>query len=282
MKQPAAKSQLGYRIGCIFPNGTGKYDNSYFTMILKGIEEEIISQGQQLSFISPAAELEENPLKMNWLLAPEQTDAVISFVGPDRPLFERFSKMPFILIGGKQKDYETVCVDKSGGASELLHHLYDLGHRDIAYIGPLNDERCRAFRFEAMQYGISLRDECMIESGNWEMEGGCTGAKQLLTLKQRPTAVFAASDRLAFGIMHELQDAGLRIPSDISVVGYDNLPESQIIYPALTTVDINKEGTGRLAVRLLLERIRNPQRENAIHTLPTRLIIRNSTGKVKK
>ena len=56
MKQPAAKSQLGYRIGCIFPNGTGKYDNSYFTMILKGIEEEIISQGQQLSFISPAAE----------------------------------------------------------------------------------------------------------------------------------------------------------------------------------------------------------------------------------
>ena len=282
MKQPAAKSQLGYRIGCIFPNGTGKYDNTYFTMIFKGIEEEIITQKQQLSFISPAAELEENPLKMNWMLAPEQTDAVISFVGPDRPIFERFSKMPFVLIGGERKDYETVCVDKTGGATELFHHLYDLGHRDIAYIGPLNDGRCRAFRFEAMQCGISLRDDCMIESGNWEMEAGHICAKRLLALPQRPTAVFAANDRLAFGIMHELQDSGLRIPRDISVAGYDNLPESQIIYPALTTVDINKEGTGRLAVRLLLERIRNPQRENAIHTLPTRLIIRKSTGKVIK
>ena len=282
MKHPAAKSQLGYRIGCIFPNGIGKYDNTYYTTIFKGIEEEIISQGQQLSFISPAAELEENPLKMNWLLAPEQTDAVISFVGPDRPLFERFSKMPFILIGGNHKDYETVCIDKSGGTSELLRHLYDLGHRDIAYVGPLNDGRCRAFRFEAMQYGISLRNDCMIESGNWEMEAGHTCAKQLLALSQRPTAVFAASDRLAFGIMHELQDAGLQIPRDISVVGYDNLPESKIIYPSLTTVDINKEGTGRLAVRLLLERIRNPQRENAIHTLPTKLIIRKSTGMIEK
>ena len=190
-------------------------------MIFKGIEEEITRQGQQLSFLSPAAELEENPLKMNWLLAPEQTDAVISFVGPDRPLFERFSKMPFILIGGEQKDHETVCIDKSGGAAELLHHLFDLGHRDIAYIGPLSDGRCRAFRFEAMQCGLSLRDDCMIESGNWGMEAGHTGAKRLLALTRRPTAVFAASDRLAFGIMHELQDAGLRIPRDISVAGYD-------------------------------------------------------------
>ena len=150
------------------------------------------------------------------------------------------------------------------------------------YIGPLNDKRCRAFSFEAMQYGISLRDDCMIESGNWEIEAGHTGVKRLLALTQRPTAVFAAADRLAFGIMHELQDAGLRIPCDISVAGYDNLPESQIIYPSLTTVDINKEGTGRLAVQLLLERIRNPQRENVIHTLPTKLIVRKSTGKVIK
>lgn len=282
MKQPGAKSQLGYRIGCIFPNGTGKYDDTYFTMIFKGIEEEIANQGQQLSFLSSATELEENPLKMNWLLAPEQTDAVLSFVGPDSPLFERFSQMPFILIGGESKDCETVCIDKSGGAAELLRHLYDLGHRDIAYIGPLNDGRCRAFRFEAMQRGLSLRDDCMIESGCWGMEPGRTGAKRLLALEQRPTAVFAASDRLAFGVMHELQDAGLRIPRDISVAGYDNLPESRIVYPALTTVDINKEGTGRLAVRLLLDRIRNPQRENATHTLPTRLVIRTSTGKVVK
>ena len=66
------------------------------------------------------------------------------------------------------------------------------------------------------------------------------------------------------------------------MAGYNNLPESRIVYPALTTVDINKEGTGRLAVRLLLDRIRNPQRENATHTLPTRLVIRTSTGKVVK
>ena len=97
-KAPKAKSPLGYRIGCIFPNNIRKYESSYYNMFFRGIEDQIAKEGHQISFIMSANELDENPLKLNWYLSPEQTDGIISFVGDDSPVFERFSKLPFILI----------------------------------------------------------------------------------------------------------------------------------------------------------------------------------------
>ena len=279
MKQPGAKSQLGYRIGCIFPANIRKYESSYYNMIFKGIEDQIAQDGHQLSFIMSATELDENPLKLNWYLSPDQTDGIISFVGDDSPLFERFSKLPFILIGGDFKGYDNVCVDKTFGVHELVEHLYSLGHRDIAYIGPFQDLRYRSFRFETIQKELAIRQECMIECG-WDFESALLAAHRLLELEKRPTAVFAASDTIAIGLMHAIQDAGLRIPRDISVAGYDDLPESSIVYPPLTTISINKIGSGKLAVRLLLDRIRNPESNPSCHILPVSLVIRSSTGKV--
>ncbi len=280
MKQPGAKSQLGYRIGCIFPAGLSKYENSYFTMIFKGIEEELCAREQQLSFIASITELEENPLKMNWLLSTEQTDAVISFVGPDHRDFSKIAALPLVLIG-KRKDYESVSIDKFGGIADLVEHLCGLGHRRFGYIGELRDDRFRAFRLELEQRGIPLDPECVFDSPFGFASGKETAGK-LLKLSNLPTALCCASDYTAIGAMHTLLEAGIRIPQDISVTGYDNLPESALVYPPLTTVDINKEGIGRIAVRALLERIRHPSQERSCHTLQTRMVIRTSTGKAKK
>ena len=279
MKSPGAKSPLGYRIGCIFPSNIRKYESSYHNMIFKGIEDQIAEEGHQLSFIMSANELDENPLKLNWYLSPDQTDGIISFVGDDSPIFKRFSKLPFILIGGEFKGYESVCVDKTFGVHDLVEHLYSLGHRDIAYIGPFQDMRYRSFCFEALQKELVVRQECRIECG-WDFESAFSAAQKLLKLEKRPTAVFAASDTIAIGLMHAIQNAGLRIPQDISVTGYDDLPESSVVYPPLTTISINKTGNGRLAVRLLLDRIRNPESDPSCHILPVSLVIRSSTGKV--
>jgi LacI family transcriptional regulator len=279
IKAPGAKSPLGYRIGCIFPSNIRKYESSYYNMIFKGIEDQIAEEGHQLSFIMSATELDENPLKLNWYLSPEQTDGIISFVGDDSPLFKRFSKLPFILIGGEFKGYDNVCVDKTFGVHDLVDHLYSLGHRDIAYVGPFQDLRNRSFCFEALQKGLTIRQECLIECG-WDFESAFQAAEKLLKLSQKPTAVFAASDTIAIGIMHAIQDSGLRIPQDISVVGYGDILESSIVYPPLTTIHINKTGSGELAVRLLLDKIRNPKPDPSCHILPVSLVIRSSTGKV--
>lgn len=280
MKQPGAKSQLGYRIGCIFPAGLNKYENSYFTMIFKGIEEELNAREQQLSFIASISELEENPLKMNWLLSTEQTDAVISFVGPDHRDFGKIAALPLVLIG-KQNDYESVSIDKFGGIADLVGHLSGLGHTRIGYAGKLNDDRFRAFRMELEQHGLPQHPEWFLDCP-FGFASGKEAAHRLLALPELPTAICGASDYTAIGIMHTLLEAGLHIPGDISVTGYDNLPESALIYPPLTTVDISKEGIGKLAVRALLERIAHPAQEHSCHTLQAKIVIRTSTGKAKK
>ena len=277
MKLPGAKSQLGYRIGCVFPAGLHKYENSYFTRIFKGIEEELTARGQQLSFLASISELEDNPLKMNWLLSPEQTDALISFVGPDSGSFRRIASLPLVLIG-KQDGYESICVDKFGGIAGLVDLLHSLGHRRIGYVGKLDDDRFRAFRLELEQRGIPLRPEYFLETP-FGFAGGQEAANRFLVLPDRPTAVCCASDYTAIGFLHPILEAGLRVPQDLSVTGYDNLPEASLIYPPLTTVDVHMEGIGRLAVRMLLEQIRHPSDEHSCHTLSSRLVLRKSTGR---
>ncbi len=277
LKQTGSKSQLGYRIGCIFPAGLNKYENSYFTMIFKGIEEELCARGQQLSFLASISELEENPLKMNWLLSPDQTDALLSFVGPDHRAFPRIAALPLVLIG-KRKEYESVCIDKFGGMADLISHLCELGHTQFGYVGRLEDDRFRAFRMELEQRGLPVHPEFYFDSA-FGFESGKRAAGKIPELPAPPTALCCASDYTAIGVIHALLEAGVRIPQEISVTGYDNLPESALVYPPLTTVDIQKEGIGRLAVRAVLERIRHPEEEPSCHTLPARIVIRSSSGK---
>lgn len=276
VRKSAPKSHLGYRIGCIFPEGQSVYTNSYYSSIFKGIEEELAVQNAQLAFSIAVDELEKHPLKLNCLLSSENTDALISFPGPDNVIFDRISALPFVLMSGPT-GYESVNIEKSGGVAEIIEHLYKLGHRRIVYVGDLKDERFHAFRFELSRRELSVRPEDYLEC-SFGLESGKSAGLALLKQKTLPTAIFAASDYTAIGVMHTLLAHGIKIPQDISIAGYDNLSESTIIYPTLTTVDPNKEGIGRLAVRTVLDRIRHPKREPSIHTLGSQLVIRESTG----
>ncbi len=280
LKQQEAGIRFGCRIGCILPAGVGKYDNSYFTMIFKGIEEEIVRREHQLSFIAPITELAENPLKLNHFLSPAQTDAVISFVGPGHPDFARIAALPLVLIG-KQEGFESISIDKFGGVRDLVEHLASLGHTKIGYVGALHDDRFRAFRMELEFRGLPARNEWFADCA-FGFAPGREAARKLLRQNELPTAIFGASDYTAIGVMHALGEAGLRVPEDVSVTGYDNLPESALVFPPLTTVDINKEGIGRLAVRTAFEQFRQPPEEHSCHTLQAVPVIRTSTGKAKK
>ena len=115
----------------------------------------------------------------------------------------------------------------------------------------------------------------MVE-GNYHQPSGYSGAQTLLALPQRPTAIFAANDAMAIGAMDAIRDAGLRIPHDVSVIGFDDTPQATGVSPALTTIRQPLEEMGRQALQMLLTYIEDPERPFEYRELPTELVVRNS------
>jgi LacI family transcriptional regulator len=172
--------------------------------------------------------------------------------------------------------------DNLAGAITATEHLIGLGHRRIGFLAGRPDlesarQRERGYREALAAVGITPDPE-LIAIGDYELEMSEAPARQLLTLEERPTAIFAANDLSAIQTMHVARSLGLDIPGDVSVVGFDNIPESAFTGTPLTTIDQSIQEMGRQAVELLIDLIEgNTERPQQI-TLPTRLIVRESSG----
>lgn len=168
------------------------------------------------------------------------------------------------------------------GARSAVKHLIDLGHRRIGYI--TGDERLasakdrhRAYVDTMAQQGLG-RDASLIVKGDFTQKRGFEGTMKLLSLADPPTAIFAANDLSAFGAIAAIHESGLRVPDDISVVGFDDIPTAAQFYPALTTVRQPIHQIGRAAVNTLLARIAGIEPASPQVILPTELILRASTA----
>ena len=158
----------------------------------------------------------------------------------------------------------------------------NLGHRRIGYItgderlAPAKD-RHRAYVDTMAQQGLG-RDAALIVKGDFTQKRGFEGAMRLLALADPPTAIFAANDLSAFGAIAAVREAGLRVPDDISVIGFDDIPTASQFYPPLTTVRQPIHQIGRAAVNTLLARIAGIEPASPQVILPTELILRASTA----
>jgi len=171
------------------------------------------------------------------------------------------SKIPHLFVHRlfAKSVQNSILPDDYYGASLAVRHLLDLGHRRIAYIsGPTNwhsnQRRFLAYRDQLAQEGIAL-EQALIQSGDWESDSGYAAAGLLLEYSERPTAIFAANDLIALGAIYRLQDAGLRVPDDIAVVGYDDRDFAKIVKPRLTTVSLPVYEMGQIAAEKLLAQI---------------------------
>lgn len=167
------------------------------------------------------------------------------------------------------------------GAQLATQHLVGLGHRRIGYINGTKDwleaeNRLAGYQDILAKCGLPL-DESLVQQGDWSVESGYQAAKALLALKERPTAIFAANDIMALGVIYAIQEAGLHIPGDIALVGYDDRDFAAWIRPALTTVRMPAYEMGLAAARLLLEQFAGEEMEDATQ-IPGNLIIRDSCG----
>jgi LacI family transcriptional regulator len=178
-----------------------------------------------------------------------------------------------------------VSSDNVGGARLAVRHLYALGHRRIATItGALETkpgaDRLLGYRAELQALGLEQHSGYE-QAGDFYSESGEAGMRALLALGEPATAVFAAADMMAIGAIRAVHAAGLRVPEDVAVVGFDDIQTATLLSPALTTIRQDKVGLGLAAARALLEQIENPDVTPPALTLPVELIVRASCGSEK-
>jgi len=176
----------------------------------------------------------------------------------------------------------SVILDDRHGARLAVEHLVKLGCRRVAFInGPhgwaASTERLSGYQEVLAQYGISF-DPSLVEDGTWEVQSGYHAAKKFLAVPDRPKAIFAANDLMALGAIYAVQEAGLNVPKDLAVVGYDDREIASISKPTITTVCPPSFEMGQLAAQLILDRIENQNEIKDPVRVQGRLVIRESCG----
>jgi LacI family transcriptional regulator len=196
--------------------------------------------------------------------------------------------VPFVTVDRHtgRSSVPSVESDNFGGAVLATEYLLRLGHRRIAHLAGLpNLESARlrehGFRVAMSAAGIAV-DEALVRNGDYRADSTTAPARELLTMAKRPTAIFAANDLSAIRTMEVARELGLRVPEDVSVIGFDNVPESALATPALTTIDTPLHAMGATALDLLV-RILQGQEVDATHVqLPTSLVERASCRAVRR
>lgn len=192
----------------------------------------------------------------------------------------------FVDTNGDWDLFDSIVTDLKHPVKTVLNYFIQEGHKRIAFIGgrdvdadgkEIEDIRAPIFRSHMENKGL-LREE-YIKIGGYTPKYGYRLGKELLSLEERPTAIFAANDSLAVGCYKAIQEAGLRIPEDISVIGFNDISIAKYLIPPLTTVHIYMDFMGAQAVNLLSERIYS-NREISMHiSIPTKLMIRGSVSR---
>lgn len=190
---------------------------------------------------------------------------------------------PFVFINRRFSNCIQNCVAPGDryGAQLATQHLVDLGHHRIGFINGQEDwieaQNRQAGYLDVLERNGIPMDGTLIRPGDWGVDSGYRAAQELLALDEQPTAIFAASDMMALGAIYAIQDAGLRVPQDVALVGYDDRDFSAWIRPALTTVRMPSYEMGQAAARQMLKQFAGEELEDTTQ-IPGKLIVRQSCG----
>lgn len=191
-------------------------------------------------------------------------------------------RFPFALIDrqGSNNRFPSVSSSNWQGAFQATEYLIRQGHRRIGFVGGWKSMDSAIQRQEGYQAALSAHhlsfDPALVLEGTYQQMDGFNGTLQLLSLEQPPTAIFAANDMTAFGVIDAVHSRQLRVPEDVSVLGFDDIPHSRFVRPSLTTVRQPLEQMGRVGTQFLLDLLKNPGGQYRNIELPTELVIRDS------
>ncbi|MFZ3078469.1 MAG: LacI family DNA-binding transcriptional regulator [Bellilinea sp.] len=266
-------------------------DDPFFSEIVFGVEEAAQEAGYRL-FIAASQHDPAREQKIVQAMMEHRTDGVIicsSSFSPDqgRQLLEYGFPIVVVNHQGAENFHYSIFHDDVDGSRQVTRHLIELGHQRIAYLGNSLSgrttlDRLTGFKAEMQSAGLTIPNAYIHHVAGNGPQFGLDGIEQLLTLNQPPTAVVCFNDMLAMGVLKGCRMAGLIVPDDISVTGFDNITFSAYTHPPLTTFDQPKQSIGTEAARLLLDLLdTNPN--GAVFqpkeiVLKGKLLVRNSTA----
>ena len=293
----AAIEQLGYRpnalarslrrqrshtLGVVVPDIT----NPYFAELAKAIESEAATADYSVILGNSMDSADTEGMYLQTFLA-RQVDGLILAPALSTMILPDLHGTPLLLVDraitGVPAD--VVISDNREGARIAVRHLLELGHRRIAFVGgPIHltvaQDRHRGCVDALAEAGHAL-DSALTFHGAFDYAAGRDALEMFLRAAHRPTAVFASSDQQAIGLLRACSDAGIGVPGDVSVVGFDDIPLAELVSPRLTTVSQPLESLGSRAVRLVLRRVNDTKLRPKKLTLPVTLAIRESTARLE-
>jgi LacI family transcriptional regulator len=278
----AARSMRSRRtnvIGLIMPD----VEFPFAIEVMKGVNRAITQHGYEF-IVYTGGEIRnestaERERRYISLLNSSITDGII-LVTPATTHFSTASPVVVVDPNSQGPPCPAVIATNRAAALNVMEYLIGLGHRRIGFVtGRLGLEsavrRLEGYKDGLRQAGIA-QDPDLIQIGDYTEKVGYACGQRLVSLANRPTAIFAANDQSALGVYRAVEEAGLEIPKDISVVGFDNIPEAAHAKPGLTTVDQFIDQMGRVAAEQLIDLIQGKAQESETRKMPTQLVVRDS------
>ncbi|MFA4906040.1 MAG: LacI family DNA-binding transcriptional regulator [Candidatus Margulisiibacteriota bacterium] len=273
-------------VGIIANNFANCFEGEFYNIVVESIAEELKKINKNI-YLEALGEKDEY---FPQIITKNLVDGIL-FLGkvfPNHIIMTRQKHIPFIMVGHPIPNVEmhAVVPDNRSGAIQAVEHLLSLGHKKIAIVlgeptyDPTSFERLEGYRFALTKAGIEPQKEYEARADFGKPTTAYKETEKLLNLPDPPTAIFYTSDSLAYRGYQAIADAGLKIPEDISVVGFDNIDIKDYLRsfgPALTTVEVDRWKMGKIAVEMLYQIIDNPQRIPLRYTLPVKLIVKDST-----
>jgi LacI family transcriptional regulator len=270
-------------IGCTIPFVLG----DYYSWILSGVTEALHEQEMRAVLCPTRHEHDREAALVERLLRGTTDGAILVLPSESAAELQELQTLgfPFVIVDTPMPLDEripAVSATHWAGARAATDHLLSLGHRRIAIIAGregwvASEERINGYQAALAGAGV-LATPALVIRGNFEMAEGYTAANHLLGLDEPPTAIFASNDNMAIGAMRAAAERGIRVPEDLSVVGFDDSELARVVTPALTTVRQPLEEMGRMAVSLLTRLIDGQSVETLRVELATRLVVRHSTA----
>lgn len=287
MARSLLKKETGI-IGVIVPDLT----NPFFPEVFAGAEEEAQHSGHTFLLSNSIGDYAKESEYLS-IMREKRVDGVIFLGGRInlkncdehlvQELVQHASVIPTVLVNGglRNTNLIRVATDESVGTALAVRHLIELGHTEIGFIGgeshmTTTSIKLRAFRKTMKDEGLAIRDNWLLPD-SFSIDSGKRQMLKLLEMEERPTAVFCVNDYTAIGAIKAATEAGLTIPTDMSVVGFDDIPLAHHFIPELTTVSQQAHELGRMAVQVL-KAIMKKEKVKQLTSLAPQLIVRQSTG----
>jgi DNA-binding LacI/PurR family transcriptional regulator len=262
--------------------------NPFFPELLQGFEDVAVENGYEILVSSTNYDPTRMYQCIRRMIERKVDGVAIMTFGIEAPLLDQLAKrnvpLVFIDVGPETPGTSVLKVNYHHGIRQGVQHLAALGHRNIAFIsGPLRlhsaQSRADAFSRSLEECGISPQPSWLIE-GDHTLEGGIAAMEKLLATDPAPTAVMCSNDMTAIGVLHKLYRSGLRVPDDISVIGFDDIRIAQVTIPPLTTIQMSRFSLARSAFAALRAHVETSEASTTPREYPieTDLIVRESTS----